>query len=107
MINSKRIFSSDLCFDASSRALERKNLSTIGNDPDDILNATKEMILLLKNKNVSSSNLQKRYKSLLNNRIGCFYGLGNVSNFYLEKKIKNLYSKKMTILKKQKFNYYT
>ena len=85
MIKFTEIFSSDLCFDASSRALERKNLSTIGNDPEDILNATKEMILLLKNKNVSSSNLQNRYKSLLNNRIGCFYGLGNVSNFYLEK----------------------
>lgn len=85
VIKFTEIFSSDLCFDASSRVLERKNLSTIRNDPEDILNAAKEMILLLKNKNVSSSNLQNRYKSLLNNRIGCFYGLGNVSNFYLEK----------------------
>lgn len=85
VINYREIFSSDLCFDASSRKLQRKNLTTIGNEPDDILNAVKEMIISLKSEHFYSTDLQKRYKSLLNKKIGCFYGMGNVSNVYLEK----------------------
>jgi putative glycosyltransferase (TIGR04372 family) len=85
VVKYSKIFSSDLCFVASSRALERKNLRTISNDPEEILNGIKEMILILKNKNINSSDLQSYYKSLLNKRIGCFYGLGNISNYFLEK----------------------
>ena len=85
VINYNEIFTSDLCFDASSRILQRKNLTTIGNEPDDILNAVKEMIISLKSEHFHSTDLQKRYKSLLNKKIGCFYGMGNVSNVYLEK----------------------
>ncbi len=85
VINYKEIFSSDICFDASSKTLQRKNFITISNDPDDILNAVKEMIISLKDEKFYSTDLQKRYKSLLNKKIGCFYGMGRVSNYYLEK----------------------
>ena len=63
----------------------REKFITISNDPDDILNAVKEMIISLKDEKFYSTDLQKRYKSLLNKKIGCFYGMGKFQILFRKK----------------------
>ena len=61
------------------------NLELIDNSPKEILDGVKEIERLSKNKNFSTSVLQRRFKKLFNKECYAFYAEPNIANSFISK----------------------
>jgi putative glycosyltransferase (TIGR04372 family) len=86
-LNLKEIFSNEIYLLASSRILDRHFLEVHNNVSDVLINATKEMINNLEKNIIVQTANQKKVYSFLPKEAGCYYGQGNLSNYFIEKNI--------------------